>query len=69
MDATRMVQTQRQVDDLVARFEVRCPSCGAKQFMSRVAWQVTDIDHAEIYIRCWRRGTCHSRDIYLARVG
>ena len=39
------------------RYEVRCPYCGALQFMARETWEFVAIDEATLAIKCWRR-TC-----------
>lgn len=41
----------------MTQFEVRCPNCGALQFLSKMVWQPAAIDEATLAIKCWRR-TC-----------
>lgn len=41
----------------MTQFEVRCPNCGALQFLSRMVWHAVAIDEATLAIKCWRR-TC-----------
>ncbi len=38
-------------------FRIRCPYCGALQFMSPHRWVEADIDTCHLAIKCWRR-TC-----------
>lgn len=40
-----------------ARYEIRCPSCHALQFMARGLWLPVAVDEALLVIQCWRR-TC-----------
>lgn len=39
----------------MTEYEVRCPHCGALQFMSKWHWLPVPIDQAVLAIKCWRR--------------
>ncbi len=35
--------------------QMRCPFCGALQFLSRNRWELCAVDQAALVIKCWRR--------------